>query len=74
MPVNIQRSILWEFSYWKTNILYYNLAIMHIEKNVFENIFNMVMDMKGKTNDNNKTSGITHFWIIPQNLPFSLLK
>jgi hypothetical protein len=47
---------------------------MHIEKNVFENIFNMVMDMKGKTNDNNKTSGITHFWIIPQNLPFSFLK
>jgi hypothetical protein len=27
---------------------------MHIEKNVFENIFNMVMDMKGKTNDNIK--------------------
>ena len=27
---------------------------MHIEKNVFENIFNMVMDVKGKTNDNIK--------------------
>jgi hypothetical protein len=25
---------------------------MHIEKNVFENIFNTVMDMKGKTKDN----------------------
>jgi hypothetical protein len=24
---------------------------MHIEKNVFENIFNTVMDMKGKTKD-----------------------
>jgi hypothetical protein len=27
---------------------------MQIEKNVFENIFNMIMDVKGKTNDNNK--------------------
>jgi hypothetical protein len=25
---------------------------MHIEKNVFENIFNTVMDVKGKTKDN----------------------
>lgn len=27
---------------------------MHIKKNVFKNIFNMVIDMKGKTNDNMK--------------------
>jgi hypothetical protein len=27
---------------------------MRIEKNVFENIFNMVMDVKGKINDNIK--------------------
>jgi hypothetical protein len=27
---------------------------MHIEKNVFENICNMVMDVKGKTKDNIK--------------------
>ena len=25
---------------------------MHIKKNLFENIFNTVMDMKGKTKDN----------------------
>jgi predicted amino acid-binding ACT domain protein len=35
-------------------MFYHNLNVMHIEKNVFENIFNMVMDMKGKTNDNIK--------------------
>jgi hypothetical protein len=29
-----------------------NLDVMHIEKNVFENIFNTVMDVKGKTKDN----------------------
>jgi hypothetical protein len=27
---------------------------MHIEKNMFENIFNNVMDVKGKTNENIK--------------------
>jgi len=27
---------------------------MHIEKNLFENIFNTVMDVKGKTKDNIK--------------------
>jgi len=27
---------------------------MHIEKNVFENIFNTIMDVKGKTEDNIK--------------------
>ena len=28
---------------------------MHIEKNMLENIFNMIMDMKRKTKDNTKT-------------------
>jgi len=27
---------------------------MHIEKNVFENIFNTIIDVKGKTKDNIK--------------------
>ena len=27
---------------------------MHIEKNMFENIFNLIMDVKGKTKDNMK--------------------
>jgi hypothetical protein len=50
----VKRSIFWELSYWKTNLLYHNLDVMHIEKNVFENIFNTVMDVKGKTKDNIK--------------------
>jgi len=36
------------------NLLCYNLDVMHIEKNVFENIFNTVMDVKGNTKDNIK--------------------
>jgi hypothetical protein len=50
----IKQSIFWELSYWKTNLLCHNLDVMHIEKNMFENIFNTVMDVKGKTKDNIK--------------------
>ena len=50
----VKQSIFWELSYWKTDLLRHNLDIMHIEKNVFENIFNTVMDVKGKTKDNIK--------------------
>ena len=32
----------------------YLLGQLHIEKNFFDNIFNTVMDVKGKTKDNDK--------------------
>jgi len=50
----VKGSIFWELSYWKTNLLRHNLDVMHIKKNMFENIFNTVMDVKGKTKDNIK--------------------
>jgi len=50
----VKRSIFWELSYWKTNLLRHNLDVMQMEKNMFENIFNTVMDVKGKTKDNIK--------------------
>jgi len=50
----VKRSIFYELPFWKTNLLRHNLDVMHIEKNVFENIFNNVMDVKGKTKDNIK--------------------
>ena len=53
----VKRSIFWELPYWKTNLLRHNLDVMHIEKNVFENIFNTVV--------------ITQFWVIPQKFVFS---
>ena len=40
--------------YWKDNPIRHNLDIMHIEKNVFDNIFYTVMDVKHKTKDNMK--------------------
>ncbi|KAL0355354.1 UNVERIFIED_CONTAM: hypothetical protein Sradi_3982300 [Sesamum radiatum] len=47
-----KKSIFWELEYWSTHLIRYNLDVMHIEKNVFDNIFNTVMDIKGKTKDN----------------------
>jgi hypothetical protein len=38
----------------ETNLLHHNLDVMHIENNMFVNIFKTVMDMKGKTKDNIK--------------------
>jgi len=31
-------------SYYKTNVIHHNLDVMHIKKNMFDNIFNTVMD------------------------------
>ena len=31
----VKQSLFLELSYWKTNLLRYNLDVMHIEKNVF---------------------------------------
>jgi len=50
----VKQSIFWELPYWKTKLLRHNLDVMHIEKNMFENIFNTVMEVKGKTKDNIK--------------------
>ncbi|XP_054813974.1 uncharacterized protein LOC129314536 [Prosopis cineraria] len=45
-------SIFWELPYWHTNLIRHNLDVMYIEKNMFDNIFNTVMDVNGKTKDN----------------------
>ncbi|KAL0446475.1 UNVERIFIED_CONTAM: hypothetical protein Slati_1775400 [Sesamum latifolium] len=47
-----KKNIFWELEYWSTHLIRHNLDVMHIKKNVFDNIFNTVMDIKGKTKDN----------------------
>lgn len=47
-----KRSILWDLPYWKNNMLQHNLNVMRIEKNVFDNVFNTIMNIKGKTKNN----------------------
>ena len=43
-----KRSIFWDLPYWSTLLIRHNLDVMHIEKNVFENVFNMIMNVPGK--------------------------
>jgi hypothetical protein len=49
-----KRSIFWGLLYWHTLLVLNNIDIMHNKKNVFDNIFNIVMDIKGKKMDNQK--------------------
>lgn len=49
-----KRSIFWDLPYWKDNMLRHNLDVMHIENDFFDNVFNIVMDVQGKTKDNEK--------------------
>ena len=49
-----KQSIFWDLPYWSSNLIRHNLDVMHIEKNVFENVFNTVMQVEGKTKDNEK--------------------
>jgi hypothetical protein len=37
--------------YWADNILRYNLDVMHIEKNLFDNCYGTIFNLEGKTKD-----------------------
>ncbi|XP_059298526.1 uncharacterized protein LOC132051465 isoform X1 [Lycium ferocissimum] len=51
-----KRSIFFELEYWKDNMIRHNLDTMHIEKNVFDNIFWTLLNVDGKGKDNLKSS------------------
>ncbi|XP_015159688.1 uncharacterized protein [Solanum tuberosum] len=44
-------SIFFDVPYWKTLLLRHNLDVMHIEKNICDNILGTILDIKGKTKD-----------------------
>ncbi|WCJ24620.1 hypothetical protein M5689_006565 [Euphorbia peplus] len=46
-----KKSIFFELPYWSKLIVRHNLDVMHIEKNVSENIIGTLMNIKGKTKD-----------------------
>jgi hypothetical protein len=45
-------SSLFKLPYWDDNILRYNLDVMHIEKNVFDNCYGTISNLDGRTKDN----------------------
>ena len=48
-----KQSIFWELPYWGDNLVLHCIDVMHVEKNVCDNIMNTVMDTD-KTKDNVK--------------------
>ena len=49
-----KRSIFWDLPYWGDLRIRHNLDVMHIEKNVFDNVLNTVLNVPGKSKDNLK--------------------
>ena len=52
--VGKKKSIFFELPYWKENLIPHNLDVMHIEKNVCDNILGTLLDLDGKAKDNLK--------------------
>ncbi|WMV54811.1 hypothetical protein MTR67_048196 [Solanum verrucosum] len=46
-----KKSIFFDLPYWKTLLLRHNLDVMHIEKNIYDNILGTILNVKGKTKD-----------------------
>ncbi|XP_015169877.1 uncharacterized protein [Solanum tuberosum] len=46
-----KKSIFFDLPYWKTLLLRDNLDVMHIEKNICDNILGTILNVKGKTKD-----------------------
>jgi hypothetical protein len=46
-----RKVLLWMLPYWKDWLLPYNLDVMHIEKNICENILGTLLEILGKTKD-----------------------
>ena len=43
-----KRSLFWDLPYWNAHLIHHNLDVMHIEKNVFDNVINTVIDVTRK--------------------------
>ncbi|XP_051151924.1 uncharacterized protein LOC127265929 [Andrographis paniculata] len=50
-----KKSIFFQLPYWSENEVRHNLDLMHIEKNVCENVLYTLLGTKGKTKDNLNT-------------------
>ena len=46
-----RKAFFFQFPYWKTLILHHNLDVMHIEKNICDNIVSTLLSIDGKSKD-----------------------
>ncbi|XP_074301486.1 uncharacterized protein LOC141632881 [Silene latifolia] len=64
-----KKSIFFELPYWEHNPLRHNLDVMHIEKNVCDNILGTLLDMDKSRDDVNARKGLQelgikeHLWL-----------
>ncbi|XP_058076376.1 uncharacterized protein LOC131224956 [Magnolia sinica] len=49
-----KKSIFFDLPYWKHNLLRHNLDVMHIEKNICDNVLATLLNIAGKTKDSVK--------------------
>nr|XP_043616319.1 uncharacterized protein LOC122588267 [Erigeron canadensis] len=49
-----KKSIFFELPYWPKLLIRHNIDVMHVEKNVCENVLGTLLDIDGKTKDTNK--------------------
>ena len=55
---------MWDLEYWKDLDLRHNLDVMHIEKNICDNIIGTLLNIEGKTKDTLKSRiDLTHLGI-----------
>ncbi|XP_052176708.1 uncharacterized protein LOC127791014 [Diospyros lotus] len=50
-----KKSIFFKLPYWSSLLLRHNLDVMHIEKNICDNVLGTIMNIKGKTKDTVKS-------------------
>ena len=51
VPICARRVCLWDLKYWAKLKLRHNLDVMHIEKNICENLIGTILNLEGKTKD-----------------------
>ena len=65
-----KQSIFWELPYWKDNLLCHNLDVMHIEKNVCDNVLYTLLNEVGKSKDNlSARKDLEHLGVRPELWP-----
>jgi len=55
-----KRSMFFDLPYWEFNTLRHNLDVMHIEKNVCDDLLGTLLNLKGKSKDNLKARKHLH--------------
>ena len=50
-----KRRIFWDLPFWSSNMIQHNLDVMHIQKNVFDNVCRTVLSFDDKTKDNRQS-------------------